>query len=117
MLFIWLTRQIHSDAKKQRFAIRDPKTGTVYSSYKAVTLVGLIACADLGASEHVSYGTPVVDVDFDSLVIDETRTYGALVFRLAECVTGIVVHEKVKQCLEDRGIKYLDFLLPAEWVG
>lgn len=97
--------------------IRDPNAGIVYSNYKAVNIVGVIACADLGASEHVPYGTPVIDVDFDSLVIDETKTYGALMFRLAECITGIVVHDKVKQCLEDRGIKYLDFTPPEEWVG
>lgn len=97
--------------------IRDQKTGAVHSNYKAVNIVGVIACADLSASEHVSHGTPVVDVDFDRLVIDKTKTYGALMFRLAECVTGIVVHEKVKQCLEDSGIKYLDFTSPEEWVG
>ena len=97
--------------------ISDPETGKVYSDYKAVNIIGVIACADIKASECESFGEPLIDMDFDSLVIDETKTHGALMFRLAECITGIVVHEKVKQCLEDCGIQYLDFILPEEWVG
>lgn len=97
--------------------IHDRDTGKDHHNYKAVNIIGAIACADLDASDHVAHGAPVIDVDFDSLVIDESKTQGALMFRLAECVTGIVIHEKVKEALEAAGIPYLYFLLPEEFVG
>jgi len=97
--------------------IHDRDNGKDYHNYKAVNIIGVIASADLDASDHVAHGTPVIDVDFDSLVIDESKTGGALMFRLAECVTGIVIHEKVKEALEAAGIPYLDYIPPEEFVG
>lgn len=98
--------------------IHDPISGRDYCNYKAVNIIGLVSCADLAKSKcRVESGSPIIDVDFDSLVIDEKRTGRALMFRLAECVTAILVHEKVRQHLEARGIPYLDFIKPEEWVG
>lgn len=97
--------------------LHDRQGGKDYPEYKAVNIVGAIACADLDASEFEAFGEPVIDVDFDSLSIDASRTGGALLFRLAECVTGIVVHDAVKRQLERNGIQYLYFLPPREWVG
>ena len=51
------------------------------------------------------------------LVIDESRTHGELMFRLAESVTGVVVHEKVKSHLEEAGFDDLTSVDPAEWIG
>lgn len=97
--------------------IHDRGSGRDYMDFKAVNIVGTIACADLEGSDYESFGEPIIDVDFDSLAIDPSRTGGALMFRLAECLTGIVVHERVKQQLEQNGIEYLYFLPPREWVG
>ena len=97
--------------------IKDTVKGITYKDYKAVNIIGIIACADLGKSKHTAFGDPLIDVDFDSLAIDEAKTRDALMFRLAECVSGIVVHEKVKEHLEAKGIAYLDFTPPGEWVG
>ncbi|HET9985775.1 MAG TPA: hypothetical protein VFQ38_19410 [Longimicrobiales bacterium] len=97
--------------------IHDRDTGVDHRNYKAVNIVGAVACADLGASQHVAHGEPVIDVDFDGLVIDESKTGGALMFRLAESINGIIVHESVKDHLERAGIPYLDFIEPSEWVG
>jgi hypothetical protein len=97
--------------------IWDPITKRKFQEYKAVNIIGVISCADLTKSKYSMHDTPSIDVDFDSLVIDETKTHGALMFRLAECVTGIVVHEKVKEVLLEKGIKHLDFDHPEEWIG
>jgi len=51
------------------------------------------------------------------LVIDEAKTRGALLFRLAESVNGIVVHETIKNAIEATGIDTLTFMPPEEWVG
>jgi hypothetical protein len=97
--------------------IHDRAQGIQHTGYKAVNIIGVVACADLGASRYEAFGRPVIDVDFDSLVIDEKRIRGPLMFRLAECVTGIVIHERVKQRLEQAGVPYLYYLTPQEWVG
>lgn len=88
-----------------------------YNSYRLVNIVGVIAAADLAASVYRAHGTPLFDVEFDSLAIDESRTRGALMFRLAENLSGIVVHESVKAAVLKAGIEHLDFTPPAQWVG
>jgi hypothetical protein len=97
--------------------IHDREGGREYRDYKVVNIVGAVSCADLGASKHVAHGEPIVDVDFDSLVIDEDKAGNLLMFRLAECITGIVIHEKVKLALETAGIPDLYYLPPDQWVG
>ena len=97
--------------------IANPFDRLDHAEYKAVNIVGAISCADLSRSDYVAHGTPLIDVDFDSLTIDKAKASGALMFRLAENVAGIVVHEHVRDCLERRGIEHLYFLPPSEWVG
>jgi hypothetical protein len=98
--------------------ITDPATGRTFDSYFAVNIVGAVAVADLAASEYEApSGSPLIDADFDSLVIDEGRAGGLLMFRLAESVNGIVIHERVRIALERQNIPHLDFTEPAEWIG
>ena len=91
--------------------------GRSITDYKAVNIIGIVAAADLGASDCVIHGQPIADVDFDGLVLDESKTCDFLMFRLAECVTGIVVHESVKDYVERQSIPNLDWIAPADWVG
>ena len=98
--------------------VRDPVTGRSFSNYKAVNIIGVVACADLGESVYQApSGSPLIDTDFDSLVIDETRAKELLMFRLAECVTAIIVHDRVRRHLEASGIPHLDFYEPQDWIG
>jgi hypothetical protein len=98
--------------------IRDPLTGKTYHEYKAVNVIGTIAAADLARSEWAApSGSPIVDTDFDSLALDESRIGGALMFRLAENVTAIVIHDTVRRELEAAKIPYLDFHEPKNWMG
>ena len=98
--------------------IIDPTTGETHTNYKAVNIIGAIAAADLSKSDwSAPSGSPIIDTDFDSLAIDEKKTGGALMFRLAECITAIVVHEKVRAQLGRHSIPYLDFTDPQDFVG
>ena len=88
-----------------------------YTNYKLINIIGSIAAADLAQSVHKAHGAPLFDVDFDSLVIDEKKARGALMFRLAENVSGIVVHESVKDAVLKAGVEYLDFVPTRKWFG
>ena len=98
--------------------LRDTVKGTDLTNYKAVNIVGTLACADLKNSEYSDpSGSGMIDMDFDSLAIDESKTSGMLMFRLAECITAIIIHEKVKEALEKYGIEHLDIQEPKEFIG
>lgn len=98
--------------------IRDSETNQVWNDYVAVNIIGAIAAADL---KHSRFDPTVeeraVSMDFNSLVIDEGKTQGALLFRLAESVNAIVVHERVKQALEKQAFNTLRFFKPEDWAG
>lgn len=86
--------------------------------YRAVNIIGRIACADLEASDcEVEDPDDPVGVDFNSLVIDEKRAKGALLFRLHEAANGIVVHDTVRQVLEPLELRGITFVLPEDWIG
>ena len=97
--------------------IHDLETEVVHRSHLAFNLIGDVAAADLGKSVFQAHDGPMISVDFDSLAIDESKTRGALMFRLAESVNGIVVHDSIKNAVEAAGIDTLRFLPPPQWVG
>ncbi|HWV15433.1 MAG TPA: hypothetical protein VN030_08365 [Cellvibrio sp.] len=98
--------------------LKDTVNGVDYTNYKVINIIGLVAAANLEKSVcDTRGGEPLIDVYFDSLVLNENKIKDLYMFRLAECVTGIVIHEKVKQALEEDNIKHLDFILPEEWIG
>lgn len=85
-------------------AIHDPDDGTVHTNYKAVNVLGLIAAADMDKSTATVHdGIPLIDVDFDELVVDETKTNDIQMFRLAESTNAILVHERLRDALLERG--------------
>ena len=98
--------------------VTDPKTGQTYTDYKAVNVIGAVSAADMAQSKRMGTGdSTMVDVDFDQLVIDEARPRGTLLFRLAESVGAIVVHDRVKSVIEARGIPGMTFYESGEWSG
>jgi hypothetical protein len=98
--------------------IYNPMKDESYGNFHAVNIIGAIAAADLTKSKwNAPTGEELIAVDFDGLTIDESRCGNALIFRLAECVSGIVVHEKVRDHLLARGFKGLGFIAPEEWTG
>jgi hypothetical protein len=98
--------------------IRHEGAGTVTTDYVAVNVIGLVSAADLGASNIVGgMKGGLIDVDFEGVVIDEGRARGALMFRLAENTSAIIVHERVRDHLLDRGFDMLAFIPPERWMG
>lgn len=98
--------------------LRNPTTGEEFRDYKAFNIVGLVACADMGASELMGTSSSSMgDVDFHALVIDESKTHGLYLFRLAEATSAIVVHERVRTAIEAAGIPGFVFYGPGEWSG
>ena len=96
--------------------VMDPETGTAIDDYKAVNIVGLISAANMEESiATVHQNPPLIDVEFDELVIDEDKAKGALLFRLAESTGTIIVHKNVRDCLIEQGFdKDLAFFDPGE---
>lgn len=97
--------------------LRNLATNELYTNYKAVNIIGVISVADFTNSEYEAHGSALVDVDFNSLSIDESKTHDLKMFRLAECVSGICVHEKIKNEVEQSGIKFIDWIEPEDWIG
>ena len=96
-------------------ALFDPDNGHAYTNDKAANIVGSIAAADMTQSiATVHPGGPVIDVDFDKLVVDESKARGALIFRLAEATNASLVHERLRGFLLARGFDDLDFYDPKE---
>lgn len=98
--------------------VEDLASGTVYKDHVAFNLIGPIAAADVAKTRFSETNRDrMISADIDSLTIDESKTRGALMFRLAESVTTIVVHESVKRAIEAAGIDTLDFIEPDDWVS
>jgi hypothetical protein len=97
--------------------LHEPVSQKQYTDYWAFNIVKKVACADLERSTVVGGDPQRGDADFGALFIDDTRTGGALLFRLAENVSAIVVHESVRAAIEARGIPGLVFYGPGMWSG
>jgi hypothetical protein len=89
--------------------IVDAKTGTVNTDYVAFNIVGAIAAM---VSRPPAGSDLIVGPQLDA-----AKIAGALLFRLAEAVNAIVVHESVRKAVEGAGIDTLTFLEPQDWAG
>lgn len=94
--------------------LRDPETDSVIRDYRAVNLIGMIAAADMAKSDATVHpgGPALIDVTFDKLVVDTSRTRQVKMFRLAEATKTILVHQSVKDHLEASGFDDLVFYRP-----
>lgn len=84
--------------------------GPVHTDYKAVNVLGLVAAADLAKSTATVHGEPLIDVEFDRLVLDPAKAGELKLFRMAENVSAILVREDVVAHLRRRGFERLWFL-------
>jgi len=86
--------------------------------YLAVNIVGRVSAADMNSSSISSGNEDImISVDFDSLVIDEKNVHGLRMFRLAENISAVLVHESVRNTIEKAGIDDLTWFAPEEWAG
>ena len=91
-------------------AVLVPPRGEQVGTYRAVNILGLVKCADLEKSEYDDItGTGMIAMSFRKLVIDEKAARDLPLFRLAEAVASIVVHERVKAHLDTKAFRYLSW--------
>lgn len=89
---------------KYPVSITDPDDGMVYTNYKAVNIIGVVSAADMNKSKYkLNDDIPLIDVAFDELVLKENDSQDLLMFRLAESLTTILVHESVRDYLLKKG--------------
>lgn len=75
----------------------NPKSGEMWEGYKAVNIVGKIACADLVHSEYSVITSGLYS--FTRLAVDTAKTHDALLFRLEEDPSIVLVHMKIAQAM------------------
>jgi len=99
--------------------IRDPETGQTWNNYKAVNFVEVISAANMKKSKFEPTNPPLIDVLFDSVAVDASKTGGALLFRLAENLSALMAHKKIKTAIEAQPERfpYMVFIEPEEWAG
>ena len=82
--------------------LTDPENGVVHRDFFGMNVLGLIAAADRKASRYVVYdGVPLIDVSFDSLILDEKKTMEAPMFRLAEN-SKILIHQRLRDYIMEK---------------
>jgi hypothetical protein len=98
--------------------ITNPQGDTPADYYIAVNIVGLVAAADLTKSQtSLESEERILSVDFHSLTVDPQKARDALMFRLAENISAVLVHERVRAHVEAQGITTLTWFEPEEWAG
>lgn len=97
--------------------LEDENEQVRYTGFKAVNIVGLISAAGVGTVYDTENASRKIDAGIDKLDIDSDAARGALMFRLAEYVGAVVVHEKVKAALEAAGFPHIEFELPDNFVS
>lgn len=97
--------------------LHDPENGNVYRDFVAFNLVGKISAAGASTQFAAENNSRMIAADIDSLIVDSTKTNNALMFRLAESVNAVIVHESVKNAILAAGIDTLSFIEPEDWAG
>ena len=90
----------------------------VHKNYKAFNLIGLVKAADMAKSQFsADVPSRLIDASIQKLEIDGDKARGALMFRLAEYVGAVIVHERVKRAIEAAGVKTVTFTAPDQYVS
>ena len=85
--------------------------------YYAFNLVGLVSVADPASEIKSPDGDFLGDSSITDLVIDDSKGRGLLMFRLKEKFSVILVHKKLKEAIEQRGIDSVKFLAPEDFMA
>jgi hypothetical protein len=80
--------------------------------YKAINIIGLVKAAGPGTVYLTD--SRIGDASMKNVELEPRSIKGLYMFRLAESMRTIVVHEKVKQHLEAKGFKGLEFTAPGD---
>jgi len=90
--------------------LTDPDDGSVRTDYKAVNIIGLIRAADMNKSTATVHNNiPLVDVSFDKIVLQEEKIQDFLLFRMAENMMTILIHEHLRDYLLEKGFDDIEY--------
>jgi hypothetical protein len=96
----------------------DPVSGKTYKDFVAFNVVGKIAAADATATRFSPTSSESDDLRRHRPARTRRRkSAGALMFRLAESVNAILVHDSVRQAVLAAGIDTLTLSEPEDWAG
>ncbi|KGJ92051.1 imm11 family protein [Colwellia psychrerythraea] len=91
-------------------ALYYPDGSRAEGEYFIVNVIGLVAAADLANSEYdADQPENMISMGFDSLAIDNEKAKGFLMFRLAENIAAVIVHEQVVKAVQAAGIPLVEF--------
>lgn len=76
--------------------LTEKTTGEAREDYCVVNVLGKVAAADMKQSQAISLGGGHV---FTRLTVDPGKARGLLMFRLAESLVDVIVHERVAQAV------------------
>lgn len=102
--------------QKFEVVMTDKTTGAVNHDFFVVNIVGLVAAADMSKSEAIPLGGGQV---FTRLEVDPSKPRGLLMFRLAESLIDVVIHERIAEAVakgDFRGVT-LSRLTPRDESG
>ncbi|WP_374600568.1 imm11 family protein [Niveibacterium sp.] len=86
-------------------------TGEVREDFRAVNVIGKIACVDRAKSEFEDFGDGSNRIlIWDYLTLDEARIGGNKLFPLAEMPVQLVVHRDIKLAIESAGFSGMEFV-------
>ena len=100
-------------------AVLQSEDGAVqHRGFKAFNIVGLISAADLTQTQFSSSNPErLIDAGIESLTIDPSKPKGLLMFRLAEYVGAVIVHDKVKRAIEAKPFPHVVFREPSQFIS
>lgn len=83
----------------------------------AFNLLGLVSVVDFSKSKISSYdGDFKMDSSIQGFRVDPNKARGLLMFRLAENCMTVLVHKRIRNAIEDAGIRTFSFVEPQNWV-
>lgn len=80
--------------------LRDPNDGTTEGGYFLANIIDLLDCVDMQRSKVKPWVTGI-GFDFLSMVIDESKTNGAKIFRLKSDPAKILINEELKRYFDE----------------
>jgi hypothetical protein len=98
--------------------LRSADGSVEHTGFKAFNVVGLVSAADLTRTAFLPDNpSRLIDASIESLAVDPDKAKDLLLFRLAEYVGAVIVHERVKRFIEARAFPHVVFRDPGEFIG
>ena len=91
--------------------LRSEDGSVEFTGFKAVNIIGVISAT--GEGTEFTGDSRLIDASMDKVTIAANKIHGTLMFRLAENLSTVIVHERVKSYLEKKGFPSIVFRDPG----